>query len=75
MNKIVSDIVDKEGDLDKFSQGYKNFGLHVLSDNSIKGLEWAPGASQLYLKGDFSESCCYESLLSPNFQISKMFIL
>ena len=55
MNKFVNDIKSAEGSLDKFSQGYKCFGLQVLPDNSIKSLEWAPAAQQLFLKGDFSE--------------------
>ena len=56
MQKLVSDIIANEGDLDQFSLAYKSYGLHVLSNNSVRSLEWAPAAQQLYLKGDFSES-------------------
>lgn len=58
------DYVDKvkewEGGLDSFTQGYKYFGIHVNSDNSVTAREWAPGAVQVYLTGEFSmlhDSC------------------
>lgn len=52
------DYVDKvsegEGGLDNFTQGYKWFGIHINSDNSVTCREWAPGANELFLFGDFS---------------------
>lgn len=41
--------------LEEFTQGYKEFGVHVRDDGSIYCKEWAPGAKELYLRGDFSE--------------------
>lgn len=43
-----------EGGLEEFTQGYKYYGLHIASDNSVVAREWAPGAKQLYLTGDFN---------------------
>ncbi|KAF2360613.1 Alpha-amylase/branching enzyme C-terminal all beta [Trinorchestia longiramus] len=54
MQKVVSDLTAAEGDFDKFTKAYKDFGLQIQPDNSIKSLEWAPAAQQLYLKGDFN---------------------
>lgn len=44
----------KCGGIDKFSSGYKEFGLHVQSDGSVSCMEWAPGADSIALVGDFS---------------------
>uniref|UniRef100_A0A1A9WPN8 1,4-alpha-glucan branching enzyme n=1 Tax=Glossina brevipalpis TaxID=37001 RepID=A0A1A9WPN8_9MUSC len=47
--------IDKlEGGLEEFSQGYKYYGLHFNDDNSVVAREWAPGAKELYLTGDFN---------------------
>lgn len=51
MEKIES----AENNLDQFSQAYKHFGVHINPDNSVTALEWAPGARELFLTGDFSE--------------------
>ncbi|KDR15603.1 1,4-alpha-glucan-branching enzyme [Zootermopsis nevadensis] len=52
------DYVDKvneyEGGMDNFTQGYKCFGIHVNTDNSVTAREWAPGAVQVYLTGEFN---------------------
>lgn len=60
------DYVDKvkecEGGLDNFTQGYKHFGIHVNSDNSVTAREWAPGAVQVYLTGEFSMLLQYLSV-------------
>ncbi|CAI2723355.1 unnamed protein product [Schistosoma spindalis] len=40
--------------LEEFTQGYKEFGVHVRDDGSIYCKEWAPGAKELYLRGDFN---------------------
>lgn len=41
--------------MNEFSQAYKYYGLHIQSDNSVIAREWAPGATQVYLTGDFSK--------------------
>ncbi|KAG4072535.1 hypothetical protein HA402_004624 [Bradysia odoriphaga] len=50
----IKRIDNDEGGIDVFSQGYKYFGLHIQQDNSVIAREWAPGAVQLYLTGDFN---------------------
>ncbi|KAL3319456.1 1,4-alpha-glucan branching enzyme [Cichlidogyrus casuarinus] len=47
--------IDSVGGIDKFTQSYKEFGLHVQADGSIKCKEWAPAAQALYLRGDFNK--------------------
>ena len=44
MAKTIKSIDATEG-LDFFTMSYKSFGLHVMADNSIQGLEWAPEGS------------------------------
>ncbi|KJH48053.1 alpha amylase, all-beta domain protein [Dictyocaulus viviparus] len=46
--------IEECGGIEHFTQGYKNFGLLVQSDNSVLCHEWAPGADQLALIGDFN---------------------
>lgn len=58
MNKVLTDLTAAEGDLSKFSEAYKDYGLQVQPDNSLKSLEWAPAAQKLFLKGDFSKFLC-----------------
>lgn len=53
--KDALERVDANGGMDAFTTGYKSFGVHVHPDNSVSCLEWAPGAQQLYLTGDFSK--------------------
>ncbi|XP_013114422.2 1,4-alpha-glucan-branching enzyme [Stomoxys calcitrans] len=50
----VGKIEKLEGGMETFSQGYKYFGLHFLPDNSVVAREWAPGAKDVYLTGDFN---------------------
>lgn len=56
---MFKDYVDRvnasDGSLDQFTKGYDYFGIHVKPDNSIVAREWAPGAQQVYLTGDFSK--------------------
>ena len=47
-------IIQQEGSIDTFTQGYNEFGLHIRADGSILWKEWAPGAEALFLRGDFS---------------------
>lgn len=37
-----------------FSKAYEYYGIHIQNDNSVIAREWAPGAVQLYLTGDFN---------------------
>lgn len=49
------DTIDAtEGGYDKFTQGYKTFGLNVNPDNSVIYREWAPNAVEAVLIGEFS---------------------
>lgn len=41
--------------MEAFSQGYKFYGLQFQPDNSVIVREWAPGAKDVYITGDFSE--------------------
>lgn len=43
--------------MEKFTQAYKSYGIHINEDNSVSCKEWAPGAHQVFLTGDFSELC------------------
>ncbi|XP_017884300.1 1,4-alpha-glucan-branching enzyme [Ceratina calcarata] len=43
-----------DNDLDKFSKSYETFGIHVKEDNSVVATEWAPGAQELFLTGEFN---------------------
>ena len=47
-------IEQHEGGYEKFSQGYKTFGLNVGPNNEIVYREWAPNAETAHLIGDFS---------------------
>ncbi|NCC71847.1 MAG: 1,4-alpha-glucan-branching enzyme [Sphingobacteriia bacterium] len=52
----LSQIEEQYGSLTKFADAYKYFGLHY--DKKAKGWfyrEWAPGAFDLFLFGDFNE--------------------
>lgn len=55
MREWVERIEKHDGGLKDFSQAYKYYGLHFQQDNSVIAREWAPGAVQLYLTGDFSK--------------------
>ncbi|CAG2054504.1 unnamed protein product [Timema podura] len=46
-------VGEHDGGLDNFTQAYKYYGIHINLDNSVTCREWAPGAHQLYLMGDF----------------------
>ncbi|CAH0382025.1 unnamed protein product [Bemisia tabaci] len=43
-----------EGGVDKFTKAYDYYGIHILNDNSVTCREWAPGAKQVYLTGQFN---------------------
>ncbi|KAL3842252.1 hypothetical protein ACJMK2_020286 [Sinanodonta woodiana] len=53
--KELLDKIEKiEGGIEKFSRGYENFGIHKTPDGGIIMKEWAPGAEEIYLRGDFN---------------------
>ncbi|XP_019639572.1 PREDICTED: 1,4-alpha-glucan-branching enzyme-like [Branchiostoma belcheri] len=51
---VLDHINQHEGGLEKFSRGYQYFGIHVTEDGGVVMREWAPGAEELYLMGDFN---------------------
>ena len=55
VDKLKKAICECEGGINKFTTAYKTFGIHINPDNSVRCKEWAPGARQLYLYGDFSK--------------------
>ncbi|KAJ8970066.1 hypothetical protein NQ317_008239 [Molorchus minor] len=42
------------GGLDNFTKAYTFYGINLQPDNSIVCREWAPGAQQLFLTGEFN---------------------
>lgn len=55
MQQWLKKFEESEGGLDKFTKAYEYYGIHVLDDNSVVAREWAPGAVDVYLTGDFSK--------------------
>ena len=51
----LEEIGKKEGGLAEFAKGYTHFGINSHPQGGLKCCEWAPGASALYLTGDFSK--------------------
>ncbi|KAF4526452.1 hypothetical protein B566_EDAN014064 [Ephemera danica] len=62
----VDKVSEHEGGMDHFTSGYKYYGMHFNPDNSVVCREWAPGAANVYLAGDFNgwnrQSHCFEKL-------------
>lgn len=54
MSDSLERIENDFGGYDNFLRSYKTYGMHVQSDNSVDCAEWAPGAVQLYLTGEFN---------------------
>lgn len=54
LNNWIQRIDKLEGGMNTFSKAYEYYGLHILPDNSVVCREWAPGARNLYLCGDFN---------------------
>ncbi|UYV60113.1 GBE1, partial [Cordylochernes scorpioides] len=52
--QILIQIEQNEGGLQQFCHGYQKFGIHVTENNGIHAMEWAPGAQDVFLRGDFS---------------------
>lgn len=55
LKEKVAEIDSNHGGIENFTRSYKQFGIHVLPDNSIRVLEWAPGAEAMFLRGDFND--------------------
>lgn len=53
--EYLNKIDTYEKGLLKFTESYKTYGVHVDEKNNINILEWAPGAKNVYLRGDFSK--------------------
>lgn len=71
---LLDRIKEADDDAERFCRSYKRYGLQFnRQDNSVDGLEWAPGAQQVYLKGDFNDwnetSHPYEKLPFGKWQI------
>lgn len=60
---LFKDYIEKietgDGDLKQFTMAYKDFGIHILDDNSVIAKEWAPAAQEVFLTGDFSKNYLY----------------
>ncbi|XP_018398849.1 PREDICTED: 1,4-alpha-glucan-branching enzyme [Cyphomyrmex costatus] len=50
----VEKIEEGDGDLKQFTTAYESFGIHIQDDNSVVAKEWAPGAQQVFLTGEFN---------------------
>ncbi len=50
----LENIEKNLGGLDHFTRSYDHFGVHVDAKNNVTVLEWAPGAKNVFLRGDFS---------------------
>ncbi|XP_044740805.1 1,4-alpha-glucan-branching enzyme [Chrysoperla carnea] len=51
----IEKIESQDGGVQEFTRGYRYFGMNVNEDNSVTCREWAPGAQQLFLTGDFND--------------------
>ena len=59
------DNIDKhEGGLEKFSRGYESRGFIVDEKNGVTYKEWAPGAVEARLIGDFSKTPWLEAAVT-----------
>lgn len=53
--KTYLDRIDHyENGILQFTESYKTYGVTVDVNNNITVLEWAPGARNIYFRGDFS---------------------
>ncbi|CAD8081375.1 unnamed protein product [Paramecium primaurelia] len=51
--ELLEQIVKVESSLKEFAKGYEKYGF-LISDTGITYKEWAPGAKEVYLTGDFN---------------------
>ncbi|KAK6103238.1 Carbohydrate-binding module 48 (Isoamylase N-terminal domain) family protein [Brugia pahangi] len=47
--------IEECGGWETFTTAYREYGVVVMRDNSVRCLEWAPGAEALSLVGDFND--------------------
>ncbi|EFO21494.2 hypothetical protein LOAG_06995 [Loa loa] len=47
--------IEECGGWETFTTAYREYGVVVMKDNSVRCLEWAPGAEALSLVGDFND--------------------
>ena len=57
---MLSRMNEVEGGIDKMALGHQFFGSHVNQDNSFINRQWAPGAVEMWLMGDFNNWNKYE---------------
>nr|UEK51572.1 ABGE-like protein [Parasacculina yatsui] len=55
MYRLLTEIERVEGGLVEFAGGYRQFGPQFAVDGSLVWREWCPGASALFLKGEFND--------------------
>ncbi|KAM6446236.1 1,4-alpha-glucan-branching enzyme isoform 1-T1 [Liasis olivaceus] len=53
-HRILKNIEENEGGLDKFTKSYQTFGVNRFIDGGLYCKEWAPGAEAVFLTGDFN---------------------
>ena len=53
-NATKEKICLSEDSLSQFADGHKYYGYHSTADGGIVWREWAPSATAVYLRGDFS---------------------
>ena len=51
---MLQRIEEMEGGIDKMALGHEYFGAHVGPDNTFIMRQWAPGAVEMWLMGDFN---------------------
>ena len=60
MQKFLTGIDKNEGGMDRFTKSYQRYGLRRM-ENGVMCREWCPGASAVFIFGDFSRYlsiCC-----------------
>uniref|UniRef100_H2YVI8 1,4-alpha-glucan branching enzyme n=2 Tax=Ciona savignyi TaxID=51511 RepID=H2YVI8_CIOSA len=46
--------IEREEGLNRFTHGYKDFGVVMMEDGRVRCMEWIPNARAVYLKGEFN---------------------
>ncbi|TRY80465.1 hypothetical protein TCAL_10489 [Tigriopus californicus] len=52
---FLNQLQKVEGGIENFSTGFKDMGCHVEEDNTFVCRQWAPGAQDMWLFGDFND--------------------
>jgi len=53
--QYLTQLENYENGLLKFTESYKTYGIQIDAKNNVTILEWAPGAKNMWLKGDFND--------------------